>query len=334
MNLKIGDDILWLSETDVAHLLTMDDTLVMVEKAFGLHGQGKVQLPPKVYLDFKPFGGDLRAMPVYIQGKYPAAGVKIVNSNSLNPDQGLPAVAGIVVYNDPRTGMPLGVFAAGTLTSLRTGAGGGIAAKYLARADSKIIGLVGCGRQAHTQVDALLRLFPIERVFVWGKTMQEAKMFCDTFQPVKSVSITPFADLKPICGADIVVTTTPVRKPLVKAAWIKPGTHINAIGADAPGKQELEIELLKKSSVVVDDWNQASHAGEINVACAKGKFHKKNVYAQLGEIVAGKKKGRVNDKQITIFDSTGLALQDIAVAQWLYNKAVSLNKGQVLKLHG
>jgi alanine dehydrogenase len=330
-----GQDILWLSEADVRALLTVGEALKVVENAFKMHGEGQVDLPPKVYLDFQPFGGDLRAMPVYVKGGEPAAGVKIVNSNPGNPEKGLPAVSGIVVYNDPKTGLPLGVFAAGTLTSLRTGAGGGVAAKYMARKNSSAVGLVGCGRQAETQLAALVELFPVKTVHVWGKTMQEAETFCAAQKAHVKAAFTPCANVEEVCAAaDILVTTTPVRTPAVKAAWVKPGTHINAIGADAPGKQELETALLKKSRVVVDDWTQASHAGEINNAVTAGDLSEKDLVGQLGEVVIGKKKARQNDADITVFDSTGLALQDITVAQFLYKKAVQLHKGQVLKLNG
>lgn len=331
--MKIGSEIIWLSETDVAELLSMEDALRAVEEAFRLHGEGQVQMPSKIYLEFDPFGGDLRAMPAYVKGNISAAGVKIVNSNPNNPALGLPAVAGIMVYVDPKTGSPLGLFGAGNLTAIRTGAAGGIAAKYLARKNSRVVGLVGCGRQAATQLEALEFFFSIEKVLVWGKTPEESQTFCRLSFKLHP-NLVPCEKVEEVCGADILVTTTPVRTPVVKMAWIKPGTHINAIGADAPGKQELELALVKSSRVVVDEWDQASHAGEINVPVSSGKFSQKELAAQLGEIVTGKKRGRVTDQDITVFDSTGLAIQDVAVSKIIFEKAVKLNKGQVLKLHG
>ncbi len=333
-NAKLGQEILWLSEGDVRSLLTMKEAVEAVEGAFRLFGEGQVQLPAKIYLNFEPYGGDLRAMPGYLKGKFPAAGVKIVNSNAKNPDRGLPAVSGIMVYIDPETGLPLGVFAAGNLTSIRTGAGGGIAAKYLARPNSTRVGLVGCGKQARTQLEALLEFFSIKHVVVWGKTPEEARAFCAEQQPDFKMKLEPQETVEAACNADIIVTTTPVRKPVVKAAWVRPGTHVNAIGADAAGKQELETALVKKARVVVDDWTQASHGGEVNVPVAAGTFARKDLAAELGEVVTGKKKGRLSESDVTIFDSTGLALQDVAVARVLYEKAVSLKKGQVLKFNG
>src|SRR5262249_52267277 len=131
------------------------------------------------------------------------------------------------------------------------------------------------------------------------------------------------------CEADIVVTTTPVHSPVVKKSFVKPGTHINAIGADAPGKQELETALVKSAGQGVDEWHQASHAGEINVPVSSGEFSEKDLAGELGQIVTGQKTGRTNDKDITIFDSTGLAIQDVAVSKLIFDKAVKLNKGQV-----
>lgn len=331
--LKLGSEILWLSESDVASLLGMNEAIEAVEMAFRLHGENQVQLPAKIYLTFEPFDGDLRAMPAYIKGNVSAAGVKIVNSNASNPAKGLPAVTGILVYIDPQTGLPLGVFGAGALTAIRTGAAGGIAAKYLARKNSETVGLVGCGRQALTQLEALRPFFKIKKVFVWGKTEQESKTFCETHKEF-GLPLESHGDLKTVCGADIIVTTTPSKDPVVKAAWVKPGAHINAIGADAPGKQELETSLLKKSRVVVDEWHQSSHAGEINVPVSRGEYGEKDIVGQLGEVIIGKKKGRFADSDITVFDSTGLAIQDVSVAKFLYEKAVKLKKGQVLKLHG
>ncbi len=287
----------------------------------------------KVYLDFAPFEGDLRAMPAFLKPPMAAAGVKIVNSNAANPARGLPAVSGVMVYVDPETGLPLGVFAAGNLTALRTGAAGGIAAKYLARSNATTVGLIGCGRQARTQLEALQRTVKITRVLAWGAMPGESQKFCAGFS-LPGVTFTPCATVREACAADILVTTTPSREPLIKADWVTPGTHINAIGADAPGKQELEVALLRTARVVVDEWQQASHAGEINMAVSNEGYSRKDIVGQLGEIVAGLKTGRRSPKDITVFDSTGLAIQDVAVAKRIFENAVKFKKGQVLNFHG
>jgi len=131
-----------------------------------------------------------------------------------------------------------------------------------------------------------------------------------------------------VAGADIIVTTTPSRKPLVRSSWVKDGAHLNAIGADAPGKEELDPTILKRARVVVDDLEQASHSGEINVPIAKGLFKLKDIYATLGEIIAGKKKGRTSPREVTVFDSTGLAIQDTAIASFIYKAALKKKLGR------
>jgi alanine dehydrogenase len=142
------------------------------------------------------------------------------------------------------------------------------------------------------------------------------------------ISMNAAPDVKTcVRDCDIVVTTTPSRRPLLKLPWLKNGVHINAIGADATGKQELDPAILKQAKIVVDAWEQASHSGEINVPLEKGLLTKRDIYADIGQIVAGKKRGRVTKREITIFDSTGLAIQDVAIANLIYTKARKKNVG-------
>jgi len=316
-----------LGNSQVQRLVDMPQVLKAIENTFILYGKNLVQMPAKIYLHLDKYNGDFRAMPAYIEG-IEACGLKWVNVHPKNRRFGLPAVMAIIVLSDPQTGFPLCIMDGTLLTNLRTGAAGGIAAKYLARKDSSVVGLVGCGVQARTQLAALKELFKIKLVCVWGNKVGYAKKFLeDTRHLGLNIKI---KDKISDClkQADIVVTTTPVRKPIVKSEWIKHGTHINAIGADAKGKEELEPELLKRAKLVVDDWQQASHSGEINVPLSRGIITKKDIYATLSEVLIGKKKGRVSSKEITIFDSTGLAIQDVAVANLVYKRALKKKIGR------
>ncbi len=309
-----------LTERDVREVLTMDETMKAVERAFELHALGKTQMPPKVYLNFE--NGDLRAMPAYLDGK---AGVKWVNSHPENPKLGLPTVMAVIVYNDPKTGFPLAIMDGTHVTNYRTGAAGGIAAKYLARKNSRVFGFVGCGRQAYTQLLALKEVFEIEEVRAYDVSEKNAERFVEFCEGL-GVSAGTFG-IERVCDCDVLTTTTPSRRPVVREEWIGEGTHINAIGADAPGKQELDEGILLKAKIVVDDIEQAVHGGEINVAISKGVIKPEDVYATLGEVIAGLKPGRERDDEITVFDSTGLAIQDIAVADVVYRKAKEMNVG-------
>ncbi len=307
-------------------MLEMGRVIEAVEQAFREHGLGKVQMPPKVYLYFEK--GDLRAMPAYIPalGK---AGVKIVNVHPGNPSRGLPTVMASYVLVSPETGAPLALMNATYLTDARTGAAGAIAARYLARKDSRTLGLVGAGRQARTQLLATAELFDLERVLVASRSFSSARRFAEEMGSRLGLDIEP-CEVREACGADIVATTTPSREPVVRDEWIQEGTHINAIGADAPGKQELEPEILRRAKVVVDSWEQAKHSGEINVPLRKRLLFREDIYAELGEIVAGKKPGRESDGEITVFDSTGLAIQDVAAAALAYR--IAREKGAGVEL--
>jgi len=313
-------DTLILTQEEIEGFLTMKDVMKAVEHAFEMHGKNAVQMPPKVYLTFEK--GDLRAMPAHMENH---AGIKWVNSHPENPKRGLPTVMALLIYSDPETGFPLAVMDATHITSMRTGAAGGIAAKYLARKNSKVFGFVGCGRQAYTQILALKEVFDIEEVKAYDIYESNAEKFAEFCREMGIEA--SVMNIEKTCDCDVLTTTTPSRKPVVMKEWIRPGTHINAIGADAPGKQELEDSILLSAKVVVDDMEQALHSGEVNVPISKGVLKPDDIHASLGEVIIGKKPGRESDDEITIFDSTGLAIQDIATASVVYELAVKNGVG-------
>jgi alanine dehydrogenase len=299
----------------------------VVEEAFAAHGRGQAIMPPKIYISLQAHKGDFRAMPAYLAG---AAGLKWVNSHAENPSlHNMPSVMAVLIYSDPETGFPLAIMDATDITNFRTGAGSAVASKYLARKDSKSMGLVGCGAQGVTQLMAISRLFQLEHVYVYDISRQRLQEFKDQNQtyPIEETS------LEGVFQADIVCTTTPSRQPIIKREWVRPGTHINAIGADAPGKQELDPQILKDAKVVVDDAAQAFHSGEVNVPLAQKQLTKQDIYGTLGEVVAGIKKGR-EAEEITVFDSTGLAIQDIAVARVIYETATKRGLGHWIDMIG
>lgn len=322
-----------ITKKEIEKVLSIKDVVKVVEKAFRLHGLNRVQMPAKSYLDFGV--GDLRSMPAFIDDKSMyMAGIKSVNVHPDNPRKyRLPTVMATILLTDPKTGYNIAILDGTLITNLRTGAAGAVAAKYLSKKDSKIAGFIGTGAQARTQLDALMTVRKIKQIKAWSPSKKSMAGFCTWAEKNYSINVIPSDDIKgAVQDCDIVTTVTPSRKPLVKKDWIASGTHINAIGADAKGKEELDPKLLKAAKVVIDDWNQASHSGEINVPISKGLFSKKDVYAQLGQIVAGKKRGRTSNKEITIFDSTGLAIQDISTAYLVYKKIKAKGKLREIKL--
>lgn len=320
------NQILWLNRNEVESLLDMKGALRVVEEAFRQHGLKKIQMPSKLYLYFKKHNGDLRTMPAYLE-EQDITGVKIVNVHPDNPKKGFPTVMALVILNSTETGVPIAVMDGTYLTDMRTGAGGGVAVKYLARKNSKIVGFVGTGSQARTQFLAINEIIDIEEVKVTSTSEKHALAFKEEMEKRISCEITPKKTIREVCDCDILVTTTPSREPIVMNEWISEGTHINAIGADAPGKEELDPKILKRAKIVVDDLPQASHSGEVNVPLTKGLLAEKDIFCELGEVVTGRKKARTKDSDITVFDSTGLAIQDVATANMVYQKALKANIG-------
>ena len=324
-------EVLWLTQEEVKSVMDMHSDMQVVERAFRQHGLGKVQMPPKSYLYYTAYNGDLRTMPAYLEEE-DITGVKIVNVHPGNPALGLPTVMALIVLISPKTGAPIAIMDGTYLTDIRTGAAGGIAAKYLARKDSKVIGMVGAGNQARTQLEALSEVFEPELVKVTSRTKESCEQFIREAADIISCEIRYEETIENVCDCDILVTTTPTRKPIVKAQWIKEGTHINAIGADAVGKEELDPELIIRSKIVVDDIVQALHSGEVNVPLSKHYISENDIHAQLGEVIVGLKPGRTSEEEITIFDSTGLAIQDVASAHLVYQRALSKGLGKQVRM--
>lgn len=301
-----------------------------VEKAFLDYAQGEIQMPPKNYLYFKEYNGDLRIMPAF-SPFLKMVGTKIVNVHPQNRKDNLPTVMAVIVLNNPQNGLPLALMDGTYITGLRTGAAGAVAVKYLARKEAKSLGVVGAGQQAIYQIAAITKIRDIKEIAVFDINQENIKKLAAILGQEK-IKIKKF-DLKEVARKDILVTTTPSRKPIIKREWILPGTHINAIGADAEGKEELEPAILKQGKIIIDDWAQASHSGEINVPFREGIIQKEDIYGSLAEIVAKKKLAREgNDEEITIFDSTGLAIQDLYTANLVYELAKKEKIGREIKI--
>jgi len=327
-------DTLLLPEQDVKGLVSMEEAIKAVEKAFKEKALGNVQMPSKSYLFYEI--GDLRVMPCYIKTTKTSS-VKIVNVHPRNYEKNLPTVMAMIVLVDPETGFPKAVMGGTWITGIRTGAAGAIAAKYLAKKGSRIAAFIGAGTQAKMQflgITQIISTLKEIRVFdIRAGSLNSFLNFAESHAPGKFSLSTVSSVKEAVKDADIIVTTTPSRKPIVMNEWVPEGVHFNCIGADAPGKQELDPLILKRASkIVVDDIEQAAHSGEINMPLSKGMIRRDDIYGELGEIVAGFKKGRENNSEITVFTSTGLAIQDAAVASLVYDNAVKKGIGLRVKL--
>ncbi len=315
-----------LTRKDVESLTDMADVVTAVEAAFIAHARGHARMPPKVYLDLPEYHGDFRAMPSFMEG---AAGVKWVNSHPQNPKRhGLPAVMGLYVLSDPETALPLAVMDATWLAAVRTGAAAAIASRALARPDVRSLGFVGSGVQAKTMAMAHRVTHPQVTDLVFADVRAEAAELLAVRFGGRVGTVAEAA------ACDIVCTSTPGGTPVVTRAMVRPGAHINAMGADAEGKQELESALTASARVVVDDPAQALHSGEVNVPIHQGAFSADAIVGGIGDVLSQRVVGRTSAADITMFDSTGLAVQDLAVARIVLARARAKGVGVALTLVG
>jgi alanine dehydrogenase len=328
---------LLLTGRQVKKILMMKDVIGAVEDAFMHKGLSKVQMPPKVYLFYDKFDGDLRTMPSYVEDMDVSA-VKIVNVHPRNAkEHGMRTVMGLLVLVSPHTGAPMAIMDATHITDMRTGAASAVASKFLANKDPKTLAIIGAGNQSKTQMLALItqyghfdevRLFDIDA----GKTKATARQFRRLYKDQIGKVRATTSPKDAVTGADIIVTATSSRAPIVMNDWVKDGAHINCIGADAPGKQELDPAILKRANVIIDDWEQASHSGEINVPLSKGEITRNEIDGEIGEVVAGMKVSRRNESEVTVFCSTGLAVQDCLTAKIVYDTASAQGVGRFVQI--
>jgi alanine dehydrogenase len=325
-------EVLLLTPEDVETVFDPMEIVRAVEEAFREKGLGRVQMPPKQYIFFEG-GGDWRIMPAYIP-EFGLAGVKTVGVNPSNREKGLPTVIALIELVDPETGLPLVVMDGTLVTAWRTGAAGAIAAKYMAPSGASVMGVVGAGVQGRMQsYFTILYLGTITRVKIYDVRREAARSLAEWLSRELGVDAEPVEGVEAaVRGVDILATCTPAREPIIRADWIEEGMHINAIGADAPGKEELDPTILQRARIVVDDYEQAIHSGEVNVPISKGYITSRDIYAELGEIVAGLKPGRLSDDEVTVFDSTGLAIQDVAAASVIYRAALERGLGRRMRL--
>jgi len=325
------DELLLLTPREVRELLTVDECISAVEQAFRLYGEGKTGPPAMLSVHLPEGAFHVKAGTLDFGRSYFAAKVN-GNFPGNGSRFGLPTIQGVIVLCDAEKGTPLAVMDSRDITSRRTAAATAVAAKYLARGDSQMVTICGCGIQGRVQLDALLRVcHRLETVLACDKDQETALQFVRQLKDNKSnknISATAVTDLAAaVQQSDICVTCTPSQEPVLGPADVRAGTFIAAVGADNPHKQELHPALMAKGKIVCDILEQCAAIGDLHHALDAGTVSRSDVYAELGEIVAGKKPGRTSADEITIFDSTGMALEDVAAAAIVYEKAQRLGAG-------
>jgi alanine dehydrogenase len=322
-----SEETLLLTPREVRSLLSIEECIGAVEQAFRLYGEGKA-IPPGVLTMHVPDGGfHVKTGVLDLQRPYFAAKV---NGNFPENQKrfGRPTIQGVIVLCDAERGTPLAVMDSREITSLRTAAATAVAAKYLAPRNSKTVTICGCGIQGRVQVKALTRVLHLQTIFAYDQNEEQRLRFAQEVTRDLGTTVTAVTDLAvAVRKSDICVTCTPSRRPLLDSGDVSPGTFIAAVGADHPEKQELHPNLIGKSKIVADVLQQCAAMGDLHHALDAGVITEADVYAELGEVVAGKKPGRESDEEIIIFDSTGMALQDVAAAAFVYEKAERQGSG-------
>lgn len=333
-------EFLYLNQKEVIECgaLDMTKTVKDIEQAFKLHQKGETIVPPKVALRWgdihtEETRGRINAMPGHVGGNIDISGIKWIASAPLNPFKyELPRASALIILNDPYKGIPKCVMDGTVISAMRTGAVTGVAAKYLAKKESKTAGLIGAGTQNKTQLMALKTVLPkLEIAKIYDIVKERAEKFSEEAKEEIGIEVVPVDTAeKAVKHSDVVVTATTAKKPVVKTEWTDSGMFIANIGG-----YETEFQVLEKADkIVVDDWYQVKHRGTQTTAIMfkEGKLKDEDIHANLGEIVNGEKAGRENDDELIFFNPVGMGIEDIIVAYRIYKTAEQKGKGQKLEL--
>lgn len=310
-----------LRRSDVESLLSLTGCIDAVEKIFRLQGEGKI--PPPGILGLRANNGGLHVKAAFLSRERSYLVAKLNTNFPGNQTQcGLPTIQGVIVICDADNGSPLALLDSTDITIKRTAAASAVAAKYLARKNSSAATICGCGVQARTQLRAINLILPLKKVYAFDLNDSAAKTFGSELSRELKIDIEPVDDPRvSIRNSDLVITCTSSTLFFVGKDDVRAGTFIAAVGADDAHKQEIDPALMASAKVVVDSVEQACSIGDTHHAIAKRLMGREDVYAELSEIVASQKPGRISDSEIIIFDSTGVAIEDAVAAAAVYEKA-------------
>ena len=314
-----------LNQADLRDCVGLDtDSLAVVENAFRLLATAAVAMPPILRLDVPEHNGEVDVKTAYLPGVAHFA-IKVSPGFFDNPKLGLPSLNGLMMLFSAQTGLADALLLDnGYLTAVRTAAAGAIAAKWLAREDAKVVAILGAGEQARLQLQALRLVRDVSEVRIWARDPAKAQAMAAELDDARAVD----SDDAGRDGADIAITTTPSREPLIEPQHLRPGLHITAMGSDAEHKNEIAPAVLARvDAYVADRLSQTRVLGELHHAIAAGLVHAEDDFAELGQVIAGQRPGRIAPDQITLCDLTGTGAQDTAIASLAYQRAVAAGKG-------
>ncbi len=328
-------EVLILNQDDVRQLLDMERCMTLVEGALCSLGRGAALNPLRSAMWLPDRRGLLGLMPGFLADSG-ALGVKVISVFPGNTGTPYPSHQGVVMLFEAEHGQLRALIDAASVTAIRTAAVSGVATRLLAREDASRLALLGSGEQAATHLDAMLHVRPIHTVTVWSRTPAHARRFAGEAAVRHGLPVRPCATAREaVADADLICTVTSAREPVLMGEWLRPGMHLNAVGASAPAMRELDTEAIRRARLFVDLRASALHeAGALRRAMAEGVVGEDHIVAEIGEVLLGEKEGRRGPSEITVFKSLGLAVEDLAPAQDLYHRALTAGIGQWVELGG
>lgn len=322
--------MLLLSREEIRSVLSMKDAINAVQEAFRELACGTVKMPVRLSLPVEDYRGVMLTMPAYIGGAFDVLGQKVVTVYPENREKHkLPTILATVQLFDPKSGSCIALLDGTIITAMRTGAVGGVATRYLATKDSRTVGVFGAGIQGETQLEAVAEERSIEFVRVYDPVEQRKIQYCKDMSGKLGLDVRAASDpIHAVRGSDIIICASTARTPVFKGEWLDPGVHINAIGSYTPDARELDTVTIRRSKIVVDSREAAlKEAGDLIIPIGERAISSQDIWAELGDIIVGKKEGRTSSQEITLFKSVGLALQDVSTAAVAYRKAKEQHKG-------
>jgi ornithine cyclodeaminase len=321
--------IVVLSHTEVAELLPIGECIPAMEEALAALARGEVHQPLRMIVRPPGAAGDMALMPSYRAGERPAYGLKAVCFFAGNPAVGLDSHQGGVLLFSAETGELLAMMSASAITAIRTAAVSGVATKLLAREDAGELAIIGSGVQARAHLEAMSCVRAIKRVRVASLTPDHARRFADEMKPRYAFPIEPVKSVEAaVRGADLIVTATTAERPILKRDWISAGAHLNVVGSSIPTTREVDTATMAAASLFVDRRESTvNEGGDYLFAMREGAIGPDHIRAEIGELLIGRHPGRTSPDEVTLFKSLGLAIEDLASADYLYRKAQETHAG-------